>query len=122
MNRFATCLNCMDGRVQIPVITWILKNYEVEYVDMITEAGMDGFLADVNSDIGGITRKLKISIGTHASTCIFIVGHEDCAGNPVNEKTHKLNIEQSVERVKNLNLPVKVMGLWVSGDFEVSQI
>ncbi|MEN6292607.1 MAG: carbonic anhydrase [Methanobacterium sp.] len=43
---FATCLNCIDGRVQLPVINWIMKNYNVKYVDMITKAGMDGFLAD----------------------------------------------------------------------------
>ena len=40
----AVCLNCMDGRAQLPVIEWVKKNCDVEFVDMITEAGMDGFL------------------------------------------------------------------------------
>lgn len=39
-SKFATCLNCIDGRVQIPVINWITDNYEIDYVDMVTEAGM----------------------------------------------------------------------------------
>ncbi len=38
----------MDGRVQLPVINWILSNYEVKYADMITAPGMDGLLADSN--------------------------------------------------------------------------
>ena len=42
----ATCLNCMDGRVQLPVINWIRENYKIDNVDVITEAGMDGVLAN----------------------------------------------------------------------------
>jgi Putative carbonic anhydrase len=40
---FATCLNCIDGRVQIPVIEWITRNKGFKYVDMITKPGIDGF-------------------------------------------------------------------------------
>lgn len=36
MGKFATAINCMDGRVQIPVIEYIKSKYEVDYVDMIT--------------------------------------------------------------------------------------
>jgi len=46
MGKRAICLNCIDGRVQLPVIEWIKQNYGVDHVDMITEPGMDGFLAD----------------------------------------------------------------------------
>jgi hypothetical protein len=48
---FVTTLNCIDGRVQLPVIRWIMAYYEVKYTDMITAPGMDGILADKNSDI-----------------------------------------------------------------------
>jgi len=43
--RFATAINCMDGRTQEPVITWIKKNYHVDFVDMITEPGPVKYLA-----------------------------------------------------------------------------
>jgi hypothetical protein len=36
---FATAINCMDGRTQIPVTDYVRKKYKVEYVDMITEPG-----------------------------------------------------------------------------------
>ena len=42
----AVCLNCIDGRVQVPVIDWIKDKFKVDHVDMITEPGMDGLLAD----------------------------------------------------------------------------
>jgi hypothetical protein len=47
---FVTCLNCIDGRVQLPAIHWIKANYEVKYIDMINTPGMDGILADRNSN------------------------------------------------------------------------
>ncbi|MBI4243854.1 MAG: hypothetical protein HY606_07170 [Planctomycetes bacterium] len=31
--KFVTCLNCMDGRTQLPVIQWIEKNYRADYVE-----------------------------------------------------------------------------------------
>jgi len=45
-SKFATAINCMDGRCQLPVIEWMKKRYGVEYVDMITEPGPDGVLAE----------------------------------------------------------------------------
>ena len=67
-NKFATCLNCIDGRVQIPVIQWIKENYNVEYVDMITEPGIDGVLTSEGINIEGILQKINISIDKHV-TC-----------------------------------------------------
>ena len=57
---FATCLNCIDGRVQLPAINWITEKYNVKYVDMITKARMNGFLADTNADINEILKNVKI--------------------------------------------------------------
>jgi len=119
---FATCLNCMDGRVQLPVINWIMENYSITYVDMITEAGINGFLADEYLDINDILKKVRISIDLHESKNIFIVGHYDCAGNPVNDITHKKQISTAVSRIKNLFPDLKVTGLWVNDNFIVEKI
>ena len=40
----------MDGRVQIPAITWIKENYKIDYVDMITTPGSDKLLSE-NKDV-----------------------------------------------------------------------
>ena len=48
--KFATSVSCMDGRIQIPLINWIKENFSVDYVDTITEPGIDKLVAD-NTDI-----------------------------------------------------------------------
>lgn len=121
-SRFATCLNCIDGRVQIPVISWITQNYDVDYVDMVTEAGMDGLLAENTFNPANILRKLAISIDKHDSHTIFIIGHFDCAANPVDEEMHKEQIKKSVMRIKNYTLSCEIIGLWVSEYFQVEKI
>ena len=44
--KFATAINCMDGRTQLPTINWAMKELNVDYVDSITEAGPDKILAE----------------------------------------------------------------------------
>lgn len=119
---FATCLNCIDGRVQMPVINWITKSYDIKYVDMITEPGMDGLLAQKDFNIKYITKKVEKSIEVHDTKNIFIVGHHDCAGNPVDDLNHKNNIHSAVNRVIKIFNHLNVVGLWLCEDFEVEKI
>jgi hypothetical protein len=50
-HKFATALNCMDGRVQITIIEFLKKKFKVDYVDMITEPGIDKILAEGNKEL-----------------------------------------------------------------------
>lgn len=100
--QFVTCLNCIDGRVQLPVIQWIMENYGIEYVDMITAPGMDGILSDNNNNIDDIQKKIKLSITGHLTSSIFIISHYNCLANPVTSKIHKKQIIKSVKRIKKL--------------------
>ncbi|MEN4017313.1 MAG: hypothetical protein PQ975_01520 [Methanobacterium sp.] len=120
-NKFATCLNCMDGRAQLPVINWIKDNYNVDYVDMITDAGMVGVLSSEKYDIK-LLKKLNISANEHGSQLVFIAGHHDCAGNPVSDDLQKKQVNISVNVIKNLAPPLKVTGLWLDENFEVSEL
>ena len=45
--KFATSVSCMDGRIQIPLNKWIKENYSADYVDTITEPGVDKNLTNV---------------------------------------------------------------------------
>ena len=121
METRATCLNCMDGRVQLPVLTWIKANYPVDFVDVITEAGMDGVLAR-QEDISEILRSIKVSVHLNKSTRLFVVGHYDCRGNPVDEKLHRKEIIKSVARLKPLWPAQEVIGLWVNGQWQVDLV
>src|SRR5262245_46346395 len=121
MDRRATCLNCMDGRVQMPVQTWIKQNYPVDFVDVITEAGMDGVLAK-QEDVSEILRSIKVSVELNKSNRIFVVGHHDCRGNPVDQKAHYKDIASAVSRLKKLRPKEEVVGLWVTDKWNVETV
>ncbi|GCD10485.1 carbonic anhydrase [Clostridium tagluense] len=118
--KFGTALNCIDGRTQIPVIKWLKENFGVYYVDLITEPGMDKVLAEGQWDeIERLREKAIISIEAHNSNVIAVVGHYDCAANPVSDLKHFRDIVASTYTVVSWGLPVKVVGLWVDDFWRV---
>lgn len=113
--KFATALNCIDGRVQSPVRSWIDMHCRVDFVDMITEVGPDcvltrGSLAEKTS----VREKVRFSIEVHNSEAVAVVGHFDCQGNPVNRDEHIQDIMESVEIVRGWELWVRIVGLYVN--------
>lgn len=121
LDRRATCLNCMDGRVQLPVLGWIKENYEVDFVDVITEAGMDGVMAG-QEDISEILRSIAISMNVNKSTRIFVVGHHDCRGNPVGRDEHLRQIRAAAVRIQGHWPDHPVTGLWVNDAWQVEVV
>lgn len=122
--RFATAINCMDGRVQIPVIEWLKRQYGVDYVDMITEPGPERLLAE-DKDLRGIQslrKRLEISATRHNSKLVAIVGHHDCAGNPADKETQLKQISNAIKTVESWNFEVRVVGLWVDEKWEVQKV
>ncbi|WP_242850643.1 carbonic anhydrase [Clostridium lundense] len=64
--RFGTALNCIDGRTQIPVIKWMKENFHVDYVDLITEPGMDKVLSQGKwIEMERLREKAMVSITAH---------------------------------------------------------
>ncbi len=118
---FGTVLNCIDGRTQIPVINWIKENFDVEYVDLITEPGMDKIVSEGNPFYSSrLKNKISISVKAHKSKIIGLVGHYDCAGNPVDAEVHYRQIEEATNLIKNWNFSVDtIVGLWVDEFWEV---
>jgi carbonic anhydrase len=112
---FATSLSCIDGRVQLPMINWIKKKYLVDYVDTITAPGIDKVISD--NDVESIKKSVMISVFNHKSSHIVISGHFGCAGNPVSDEKHFIQIKKSVEIVNSWNLNVDVVGIWIDENF-----
>lgn len=108
----------MDGRVQLPVLRWILNKYKIDFVDVITEAGIDGVLAK-QRDISEIIRSIKISVDINKSSKIFIVGHYDCRGNPVDKNVHRQQVIKAVERLRTYWPCLDIVGLWVNSRWQV---
>lgn len=121
---FATAINCMDGRVQIPVIGWLRRQYRVDYVDMITEPGPERLLAAGKDQTGieSIQKRLEISVTRHNSSLVAIVGHHDCAGNPADKETQLEQILTAIKTVESWNFEVEVIGLRVDENWEVHEV
>ncbi len=118
--KFGTVINCMDGRVQEPVTQWLKEKHQLDYVDVITEAGPDKMLAtEFIGPVEYIKNKVEISVSKHGSQVIAIAGHHDCAGNPVTSEEHCEHIKQAVAVLRSWNFPVTVHGLWVDEHWQV---
>ncbi len=122
--RFCTVINCMDGRIQLPVIKFLQKRFNVENVDSITEAGPNLILAELENEtvVQSILDRLKISVEIHDSVGIAIVGHYDCARNPAPQKEQIEHIQKAVGFIRNLYEKTEVIGLWVDENWKVSEI
>ena len=119
--KFATSVSCMDGRIQIPLTNWIKENFSVDYVDIITEPGIDKLVAD-NTDLESIKIKVGISINKHESELIVVSGHYDCAGNPVSNEEHITQIKKGIGVISSWNLGVKVVGVWVDDTWKINTV
>jgi carbonic anhydrase len=121
---FCTAINCMDGRVQLPVITYLQKRFDAIYVDVITEPGPNRILADQTDSTltASILNRVSISVNKHGSTNIAVVGHYDCAGNPTPEEEQLVQTRKAVALLRKEHPGCTVIGLWVDRDWEVSEI
>lgn len=107
----------------MPVTDWIRANFHVDYVDAITEPGADKLVSTATPDeLESIRNKVMISIRAHKSKLVAVIGHHDCAGNPVSNEEHLEMIRNAVEVVSSWELSVTVIGLWVNEHWQVSQV
>ncbi len=114
---FFTAIGCMDGRCQEVVDEFGRAHFGALYPDTITEAGLVGILAKNPSDefLDGLKEKIMISVQRHHSKGIVIDGHSECAGNPVDETTHKENVRNAVKVISEMiDNAVPVLGVYLS--------
>ena len=129
---FFTTVGCMDGRAQGIVAGFGRKKFGAIYPDTITEAGLVGVLSKQNVDnnlIKSLKKKILISLEKHRSKGIIIHGHQECAGNPVEDKAHRDDIRKSIQLIKSLiKSSIPVVGVFVkrsqrdTGIWEVEEL
>jgi len=123
--KFGIAINCIDGRVQLPVIEWMKKTFGFDYIDMITEPGVDKVMSQVEDKrIELIKSKVEISVNAHGSKIIVIAGHFDCAGNSVSKEEHLLQIRKALKVIQEwkLNGVQKIIGIWIEDNKEIEVI
>lgn len=122
--RFCTAINCMDGRVQFPVIRYLQERFNVEYVDSITEAGPNLILSEAKNtaSIESILQRLRISIENHGSVGVAVAGHYGCAGNPAPQDDQIMHIRKAIQFLHQHYESEEIIGLWVDKNWEVHEV
>lgn len=121
MHKTGTSISCMDGRVQEPLRKWIMVQYGVDYVDVVTLPGMDKVVSD-NTDVDQVRKMAALSVSAHKSPVVVVSGHHDCAGNPVSREEHIEHIQRSVGVIRTWDLGVEVVGVWVNSDWHIERV
>ena len=124
MKTFCTVINCMDGRVQLPVNKFLKMYFKAEFVDTITEPGPILILSKQTNKklVNSILRRTEISVLSHKSKGIAVVGHYDCLGNPSKKKEQIVQIKKAIKFLKKRFSEKEIIGLWVNKKWEVSKI
>ncbi len=124
LGNFATVINCMDGRTQVPVIEWVKHKHGVDYVDSITEPGPVRILAEAADApaLESIRRRLAISVTRHGSSRVAIVAHADCAGNPAGKETQMVQLRAAAATVLSWGMDVRLDLLWLGDDWQVERV
>ena len=121
---FCTVVNCMDGRVQLPVIRYLQDRFNVEHVDSITEAGPNLILAirTQGDTARSVLRRINISVERHSSVAIALAGHHECAGNPATKEEQKQHLVAGIEFLRHQYRNIPIIGLWVDEKWQVHEI
>jgi len=114
----------MDGRVQLPVNSFLKEHFKADYVDTVTEAGPNSILAERYSStlVESIIDRVRISVEQHGSVGLAVTGHHDCAGNPAVDNAQIEQIKKAARYLKDWFPEVEIIGLWVDEEFTVHEV
>lgn len=112
--RFAVVLNCIDGRAQQPLLEWVRARYGVDYVDVVTEPGVDAVLALGDAvTLEVLLDRVRVSQRAHLARNLVVAGHHDCAANAVPRPVHEAQIRTAVHRVRAALPEFEVAGVYL---------
>lgn len=113
--RFATAINCIDGRAQTPALDWLKLHCNVDFVDLITEPGANKVLTQGPAEtIAAIKRKAEFSFKVRQSGLLAVVAHYDCLAHPVSKEEHWEDIRESAAVINSWGWGARILGLWVN--------
>ena len=122
--KFGTVINCMDGRVQLPVLEYLKKNYDLDFVDTANEAGPIKILTERTNPcrLLSLEERITFSVKARDSRIIAVAGHHDCLGNPAPREKQEEQIGQVLEYLrKTYGKHILYLGLYVNEQWEVEE-
>ena len=122
--KFGTVINCIDGRVQYPVMDYLKKNYDIEYFDAANEAGPLLTLTKKTDKCRLISLKeqIRTSLEEHNSKFIALVGHYDCTDNPGDRAHQESQMEEALDYLQRaFGEEILYVGLYVNEKWEVEE-
>ena len=121
---FCTAVNCMDGRVQLPVINYLMGRFEVTFVDSVTEPGPVAVLAEMqdSAKAQSILERIDVSVKKHKSLGIAVIAHYDCAGNPVSKEVQIQQLKIAADFIRSKYPEVETIGLWVDENWLAGEV
>ncbi len=123
----------MDGRCQEKTVAFAKDLFGGEYVDTITEPGINGLLAD-GAHYGAASEELRMSLkdwvrakaaisaNGHGSKSILITGHLQCAGNPVSRDEHVAHLKEAADLVRSWGLFDDIRTAQFGDDWELALV
>ncbi|MFP4465798.1 MAG: carbonic anhydrase [Candidatus Goldiibacteriota bacterium] len=125
---YATVINCIDGKIQIPVISYIIENFGVDYVDNITEPGAVKYLNRDNEDSStrvkmySLKKRVEESLNTHGSKLIIITAHAGCVYNPVSKTQQIIQLNEAEETIASWKKKCETAVLWIDENNFINDI
>ena len=113
-----TLVNCIDGTVQLPAIEYAKKIWNVEWVDVITDAAPERILSEAK----GLEKADHIHDNIEASLCnqikkrLAIVSHSDCDINTASDWKKIKMLRRAIEHLKSKHTDAEVMGIWINNE------
>ena len=119
-----TVINCLDGRIQYPVMDFLRNRYNMKFVDAVTEAGPLKILTERTDKcrLFSLKEQIKTSLELNGSKFIAVVGHHDCRGNPVNRDVQVKQMDEALRYLSSaFGERIFYVALWVNEDWEVEE-
>ena len=121
---FCAAINCLDGRTQLPVIQYLMKRFNVKYVDMLTDAGPLGILTNTPDSPRAqlFIERVNIVIRVHDIKELAVTAHWDCRGNPQPKDVQLEQQREVILRYREIFPQLTIIGLWVDEQEHVHEI
>jgi carbonic anhydrase len=121
---FCTAITCIDGRAHLPVIEYLQRRFDVDYVDLVTAPGVVAVVSGAEADgaAESVYRRVGVSIEAHQSVGIAVVAHHDCAANQVSQEIQLSQLWNAVENISARFPGVGVVALWIGDSWKPQEV